>query len=112
MGYLALQSNTTGNQNTAIGNNALYDQTTGGNNTALGYNTARGITNGIGNTIIGANVSGLAGGLSNNIIIADGGGNQRINVDSSGNVGFGIATPGAKLEVAGQVKITGGTPGA
>lgn len=29
----------------------------------------------------------------------------------SGNVGIGTATPGAKLEVAGQVKITGGTPG-
>lgn len=29
-----------------------------------------------------------------------------------GNVGIGTASPGAKLEVAGQVKITGGTPGA
>jgi hypothetical protein len=31
---------------------------------------------------------------------------------STGNVGIGTITPGAKLEVAGQVKITGGTPGA
>ena len=29
-----------------------------------------------------------------------------------GNVGIGTASPGAKLEVSGQVKITGGTPGA
>ncbi len=29
----------------------------------------------------------------------------------SGNVGIGTITPGAKLEVAGQVKITGGSPG-
>jgi hypothetical protein len=30
----------------------------------------------------------------------------------NGNVGIGMTGPGAKLEVAGQVKITGGTPGA
>lgn len=30
---------------------------------------------------------------------------------NSGNVGIGTSTPGAKLEVSGQVKITGGTPG-
>lgn len=30
----------------------------------------------------------------------------------TGNVGIGTATPGAMLEIAGQVKITGGTPGA
>jgi hypothetical protein len=32
--------------------------------------------------------------------------------DDGTNVGVGTASPGAKLEVAGQVKITGGTPGA
>ena len=31
---------------------------------------------------------------------------------TSGNVGIGTTTPGAKLEVAGQIKITGGSPGA
>lgn len=31
---------------------------------------------------------------------------------ATGNVGIGTATPGATLEVAGQVKITGGSPGA
>lgn len=30
----------------------------------------------------------------------------------SGNVGIGTMSPGAKLEVAGQMKITGGSPGA
>lgn len=31
---------------------------------------------------------------------------------NTGNVGIGTTSPGAKLEVAGQVKITGGSPGA
>lgn len=33
-------------------------------------------------------------------------------IKGSGNVGIGTAAPGAKLEVNGQIKITGGTPGA
>jgi hypothetical protein len=35
-----------------------------------------------------------------------------MSLDISGNLGIGTTSPGAKLEVAGQVKITGGTPGA
>lgn len=37
---------------------------------------------------------------------------SRLFVRGDGNVGIGTNAPGAKLEVAGQVKITGGTPGA
>ncbi len=33
-------------------------------------------------------------------------------VENTGNVGIGTTAPGAKLDVNGQVKITGGTPGA
>jgi len=33
-------------------------------------------------------------------------------VKGSGNVGIGTVSPGAKLEIGGQVKITGGSPGA
>jgi len=42
----------------------------------------------------------------------DGGGFGEFIVTNSGNVGIGTTNPGAKLEVAGQVKITGGTPAA
>ncbi len=118
-GYYSLLSNTTGNNNTANGVYSLYSNTTGvnntangygslydfnvsdgsGNNTAIGYNTGRGIVTGINNTILGANVTGLSSTLSNNIIIADGSGNQRINVDSSGNVGIGVTNPLHKLTV-------------
>jgi len=40
------------------------------------------------------------------------GGSERLTITSNGNVGIGTRTPGAKLEVAGQIKITGGNPGA
>ena len=38
--------------------------------------------------------------------------NELMRIQGNGNVGIGTATPGAKLEIAGQIKITGGTPGA
>jgi hypothetical protein len=33
-------------------------------------------------------------------------------LNSNGNIGIGTGTPTAKLEIAGQIKITGGSPGA
>lgn len=38
--------------------------------------------------------------------------NELMRIQGNGNVGIGTATPTVKLEVAGQVKITGGSPGA
>lgn len=34
-----------------------------------------------------------------------------LTIDQTGNVGIGATAPGAKLEVGGQVKVTGGVPG-
>ena len=103
IGQGALQSNTTGGNNTALGLAAGQDVTTASNNTLIGRNTGRGITTGSNNTILGANVTGLAAGLANNIILADGAGNQRLNITSTGNVGIGTTTPDTKLQVAGAI---------
>ena len=117
-GFTALTGNTTGIQNSAFGTNALafntlgdnntasgvqagYDNSTGSKNTYFGYNTGRGITTGSSNTIIGANVTGLAAALANNIIIADGDGNQRINILANGNLGIGTTTPVQKVSITG-----------
>jgi hypothetical protein len=87
IGRSALEANKASN-NTAVGFQALNEINSGSNNTAIGYNTGIGITSGSNNTILGANVTGLSATLENNIIIADGSGNQRINVDSTGTINF------------------------
>jgi trimeric autotransporter adhesin len=100
MGAYAGQANTMGTGNSFLGTQTGADASTANNNTLLGYNTGRGIITGSNNTIIGANVTGSST-LSNNIILADGQGNRRINVDANGNVGIGITQPSQKLHVYG-----------
>lgn len=115
VGYLALEQNTSGSYNTAVGQLALKDVTTGSKNTAIGSKTGYGITEGNANTIIGANVTGLPATLSNNIIIADGSGKQRIRVDANGNVGIGVGDLGSSptpdaLTARLEIKNTAGSP--
>ncbi len=88
-GLQSMYNNINGENNAAYGAYSLHSNTSGSLNTVIGYNTGRGITTGSYNTIVGANVQNLPGNLSNNIILADGQGNRRINVDATGNVGIG-----------------------
>ncbi|AZA83578.1 hypothetical protein C1637_14995 [Chryseobacterium lactis] len=89
-----------GRGNTAIGGSAGYSLNTVNNyNTFIGFRAAAGLVSGKSNTIIGANVSGLPASLSNNVIIADGDGNRRINIDQNGNIGIGTDTPKFPLDI-------------
>ncbi len=106
IGYYALNA-ATGGGNIGIGRTTGSNIVDGENNTIIGNETGLGIVTGDYNTILGANVSGLSSSLSNNIIIADGQGNRRINVDSNGNVGIGTTTPSSRLTIVGDTYITG-----
>jgi trimeric autotransporter adhesin len=108
IGYNALKVNTHGSSNIAIGVNALYNNLTGGNNIVVGYNTGLGITSGSNNTIIGGNLIGLSSALANTIILADGAGNQRLYINSSGQAGFGTTSPDAKVVINSGVSNNSG----
>jgi hypothetical protein len=90
-----------GDLNIAIGHKAGFTTTNGSNNAFFGNNTGSGITTGGYNTILGSNVTGLLPALNNNIILADGRGNRRMNIDSLGNVMFNTTSPLAKNTFSG-----------
>lgn len=99
--------NTTGNRNTGIGALSGNDVIGGSDNTFLGYNAGDGITTGNSNTVIGANVTGLTSSLANYVILADGSGNRRINIPSTGNVLIATTTDGGyRLDVNGTARAT------
>jgi len=107
IGASAGASITSGTNNTFIGRNAGGSVTTGSHNTFIGNGLGSAITTGHYNVIIGSQVTGLSASLSNNIIIADGQGNRRINVSSTGMVGFGLTNPAYRVDISGDVNITG-----
>ncbi len=96
IGALALYNNTTGYSNTACGESALVANTTGYNNTAIGLNAGpdQNHPNLYNATAIGANA-----GVSESDALVLG--------NSAVRVGIGTTAPTAKLEVVGNVKLTG-----
>jgi trimeric autotransporter adhesin len=106
IGYYSMFNMTAGSQNTGLGVYSLRHLTTGVfNNTALGYNTGGGITTGSNNTIVGANVGSLNPTMANWVILADGSGNRRINIDSLGNAGIATNNPTNTLDVNGTARV-------
>src|SRR5262249_54645984 len=108
VGDLALESNTTGVSNTAVGTAALASNTTADNNTATGYQALFSNTTGFSNTAIGnAALQGNVIGESN-VAVGDGAGNL---LTSSFNVLIG-AGAGSNLTTGGDnIMIGAGTTG-
>ncbi|RLD86242.1 MAG: hypothetical protein DRJ09_12005, partial [Bacteroidetes bacterium] len=115
IGSFSMNGNTTGNKNTSLGEGSLMHNTTGNQNIAIGYSAASNLTTGSNNIIIGTDILAPSATGNNtlnigNLIYA----NNMDGVDSTlstGNIGIGVKNPTARLEVNGQVKITGGNPG-
>ena len=82
-----MYNNTTGSNNTAVGQVAGTNNTTGSNNTYIGFGSGGGITTGSNNTIIGQ-FTGTAA-MANNIVLADGAGNVRYRYDGTNNNLYG-----------------------
>jgi hypothetical protein len=87
LGYNALLYNTTGSNNNAIGSNSLVNNTTGNNNNALGYYALNRNSTGINNTAVGQSaLEKNTTGSNNNAF-----GFYSLNSNSTGwyNTGFG-----------------------
>jgi len=96
-------------RNIGIGELSYYDTTSGSYNIGVGINAGQKITTGSYNVIIGG-YNGQTGldlrTSSNNVVIADGQGNIRQYIDSSGNVGIKTTTASEALTVSGIVSAT------
>jgi hypothetical protein len=102
VGSYALRFNTTGSYNSAVGYQALYSNTDGNDNSAMGYQAGYSNSTGSGNVFLG-HKAGYNETGSNKLYIANdlADANVLIYGDfSSGFVGIGTTSPGAKLEVS------------
>lgn len=107
IGALTFDAVTSGTYNVGVGYSTGSVLTTGTYNTFVGSSTGDGITTGSYNTVIGGAVTGLSSSLANYVILADGQGNRRINIPSTGNVLIATTTDsGYKLDVSGTARAT------
>jgi hypothetical protein len=105
VGFSALgQGITSGAYNVAVGTNAGLAVSSGATNTLVGFSAGSAITTGGGNTLIGR-YAGTAT-LTNNVVLSDGAGNIKLQVNENGAVGVGT-TPG--YGTAGQILVSGGS---
>jgi len=106
-GYNDASNSGSFSSSTLMGYGAGYYLGTGSaDNIFVGFMAGRNVTTGKRNIIIGYEQNAPLATTSDHLNI----GGVLYSDLSTGNVGIGTINPGAKLEVAGDVKITGGTP--
>lgn len=108
VGSYSLSSCTAGARNAAFGYNNLSDVTTGSDNIVLGNYSGSYLTTGSYNVLIGYGIS-LSPNTSNTIVLADGAGNRRITITSTGRMLLGTTTDNGNdlLQVAGSLNVSG-----
>ena len=107
VGYQSMRFNLTGGNNTTIGWQGLYN-TTGSRNVGIGYLSGYLITTGSNNVVIGGSSGSSINTLSNFMLFADGAGNERFRVPSTGNFLVGTTVDGGcKHDVSGTGNYAG-----
>lgn len=76
---------TTASYCSVLGRYALANITSGNYNVAIGYGSGNSLTTEIGNVVIGSNNGSRLIGLNNQILVADGEGNERFSSDQNSN---------------------------
>jgi len=114
IGHFSMNYNTSGLYNVGIGQQALYTNTVGTYNTAIGINSLFGNTTGSHNTAVGDHADVSSGILTNATAIganSEVGCSNCLTLGGTGanavNVGIGTTTPVEKLEVNGNIKLSG-----
>ena len=105
-GYFSGSSNTSGGSNNFFGYSAGYNNTTGTDNIFFGSNAGDANVTGSENVIIGKDRNAPILNGSNQLVIGAGS-TSWITGNSSYNVGIGTTNPTSKLQVSGDVKVTG-----
>ncbi len=107
-GYQALYSATSGGNNTAFGSSALFTNASGTNNTAIGKEAGYSMSAGTGNVFLGYQAGYSETGSGKLYIANSNTATPLIYGDfTTGYLGISTNTPGAKLDVNGNLKFTG-----
>jgi hypothetical protein len=97
VGFLALNTNTTGNNNTAVGNSALRLNTSGASNTAVGFSALNDNLTGVANTAVG-NTALNRNTASNNTAVGSG----ALNLNTTGTSNTAIGSSALKSNDSGN----------